>query len=136
MLFQRIKIFLDRQNIEHRNISDTMLVFSKNGLNYLFQHDQSEDENYFRLILPQIDRVETLPDSMFRTIAQINANYKVAKIIEVEGSLWISAEAFVFDQNNLDNLFSAFISILQAIIEDYRGKKREQQTQQRPDQES
>ena len=127
---------MDRQNIEHRNISDTMLVFSKNGLNYLFQHDQSEDENYFRLILPQIDRVETLPDSMFRTIAQINANYKVAKIIEVEGSLWISAEAFVFDQNNLDNLFSAFISILQAIIEDYRGKKREQQTQQRPDQES
>ena len=83
MLFQRIKIFLDRQNIEHRNISDTMLVFSKNGLNYLFQHDQSEDENYFRLILPQIDRVETLPDSMFRTIAQINANYKVAKIIGV-----------------------------------------------------
>lgn len=136
MLFQRIKIFLDRQNIEHRNISDTMLVFSKNGLNYLFQHDQSEDENYFRLILPQIDRVETLSDSMFRTIAQINANYKVAKIIEVEGSLWISAEAFVFDQNNLDNLFSAFISILQAIIEDYRGKKREQQAQQRPDQKS
>ena len=79
---------------------------------------ESSDQNYFRIILPNIFKVE---DDIIRydsLVNNINQRYKVAKVtLTQEGMVWISAEQFVYSREGIDYLFERCLAALRGAVE-------------------
>ena len=57
----------------------------------------------------------------FNAINTVNLNFKVAKaIVLLDGNVWISAEQFVYCNENINQLFERMIGLLEVFIYDFR----------------
>lgn len=112
MLLEQFKNYLVSKNIVYDTINEEMIHFNTNELDYVFQVDD-RDKPYFRLILPNLLAITDQNRTQIRNyIAIMNVEFKIGKIVEVEHSLWLTAEMFVFSPLGIDSLFERLIDML------------------------
>ncbi|MBR5170768.1 MAG: hypothetical protein IKW85_09405 [Muribaculaceae bacterium] len=112
MLLEHFKNFAEDKGITYSFINSEMIHFKKNNLDYIFQVDD-RDKPYFRIILPNLLEVTDNNRNQIRNyIAEVNVEFKVGKIVEVDNSLWITAEMFVYSHLGIDSLFERLIEML------------------------
>lgn len=120
---EKFENFLKQKTITSEDIGENTLAFQNGNLHYAFQWD---DDAYFRIILPNIDKSN---DNTLRIAREIERDFKVVKIIEVNDDLWIVAESFVASTENLDSLFEILLNLTQAVFNHYRNEKSKGQQQ-------
>lgn len=101
--------------------SNGIISFSYNDLKFLFVYD-NEDVNYIRLILPSVADVKAIKNdkNYYDIINNYNNNYKAVKISVIDNFIWMSIEQFVFSKDGINDLFSRMITILSAVIKEFR----------------
>lgn len=118
---ERFIKYLEKKNIKCESIGSNTLVFQNGNLHYAFQW---EDEIYFRIILPNIDKSD---EETLRIAREIERDFKVVKIIDVNDVLWIVAESYVASSENLDNLFEILLNLTQVVFNYYNNEKSKEQ---------
>lgn len=117
--------YLDSKNISFSKIDDDVIEFVAENLNMLFAIDR-EDKSYIRILVPKIDSVSKLSKEEWSNIAEINSNYKVAKIVKIGNDLWITCELFIYSRYLLEEiLFSRMILACKTIYEAYVNYKKQ-----------
>lgn len=116
MLIQ-FKQYLDSKGITPIKEVEEQITFLLDGLYYLFVYESS-DQNYFRIILPNIFKVKDDTVKYNSLVNSINQRYKVAKAtITKEGMVWISAEQYVYSREGIDYLFERCFAALRGAVE-------------------
>lgn len=125
-LFQKYLSYINAEDIELENGS---ISFKRNGLYYLFLFDK-KDPFYFRLTLPNVINIaKDNKDRIINAINTVNLNFKVAKaIVLLDGNVWISAEQFVYCNENINQLFERMIGLLEVFIYDFRKEVEKEET--------
>lgn len=125
-LFQKYLSSINAEDIELENGS---ISFKRNGLYYLFLFDK-KDPFYFRLTLPNVINIaKDNKDRIINAINTVNLNFKVAKaIVLLDGNVWISAEQFVYCNENINQLFERMIGLLEVFIYDFRKEVEKEET--------
>lgn len=99
---------------------EEQLMFLLDNLYYLFIFDKS-DPNYFRLILPNIFKIEGEKAPYENLVNNLNQKFKVAKtVITEDGMIWTSAEQFVYSNEGSDFLFERCVVLLKLVTEQLR----------------
>ena len=112
--------YLKKSGIKAHDVGNGRLIFSVNNLNYIFEANEN-DQHFFRLSLPQINRQGVQIANIEQRIQQLNKNYKVAKIVrDNDGSLWIIADTFVYSTDNVESLFFRLTQAMTDMINEYR----------------
>lgn len=118
--YQSMQEFLKKRGIQANEIGNGRLVFSVNGLNFIFEVN-SNDPHFLRFALPKINRQDIQLENFEQHISQLNRNYKVTKIVkDLDNSLLILADAFVYSLDNIEPLFVRLIQASTDMINDYR----------------
>lgn len=119
-IFQLMRDYLKKSGIKAHDVGNGRLIFSVNNLNYIFECNEN-DQHFFRLSLPQINRQGVQIANIEQRIQQLNRNYKVAKIVrDNDGSLWIIADTFVYSTDNVEPLFFRLTQAMTDMINEYR----------------
>ena len=118
---EKFENFLKQKTITTEDIGENTLVFQNGNLYYVFQWD---DDAYFRIILPNIDKSN---DNTLKIARDIERDFKVVKIIDVNDDLWIVAESYVASSENLENLFETLLNLTQVVFNYYKNEKSKEQ---------
>lgn len=119
MLVQ-FKQYLETKGIKPTTEVEGQITFLSNGLYYLFVYD-STDPNYFRIILPNVFKVEDHRDKYDVLVNELNQRFKVAKTyIASEGMIWIAADQFIYSREGIDLMFERCIALLKIVIDYFR----------------
>ncbi len=119
MLLQ-FKQYLETKGIKPTTEVEGQITFLSNGLYYLFVYD-STDPNYFRIILPNVFKVEDHRDKYDVLVNELNQRFKVAKTyIASEGMIWIAADQFIYSREGIDLMFERCIALLKIVIDYFR----------------
>lgn len=109
-------------NTTIKEVDTDSVTFDYSNLQFLFLTDK-DDPNYFRIILPNIAEENDIIHNVIPDIInKYNNNYKVAKLSQVNQSIWISAEQFVYSYENINDLFSRLITLLTLVIQQFRDE--------------
>jgi len=128
MLSEFIKYLSSSSEYSIKSNEANVISFEYKGLNYLFVND-NDDPYYIRLILPNVINVSDtrISEKLNNIINEYNSTFKAIKLTIVNDSLWLSIEQFIYSKDNVANLFSRIIIILETVIskfrEDYLQKK-------------
>ena len=115
------KQYLSNKNIDFKIESLNVISFIYRQHHYLMIHEE-EDPNYFCICLPDVEDSNSITDDIRTKMNQISREYKVAKLIEVDDHVWITAETFVFNYVGIQSLFDRLISLLDRVIIDYHSR--------------
>lgn len=119
MLVQ-FKQYLETKGIKPTTEVEGQITFLSNSLYYLFVYD-STDPNYFRIILPNVFKVEDNKDKYDILVNELNQRFKVAKTyITSEGMIWIAADQFIYSREGIDLMFERCIALLKIVIDYFR----------------
>lgn len=119
-IYQSMQEFLKKSGIQANEVGNDRLLFSVNGLNFIFYANEN-DPHFLRLALPNINKQGVKVDNLEQHISQLNRNYKVAKIVrDQDGSLLILADAFIYNIDNVEPLFVRLMQASKDMIYDYR----------------
>lgn len=119
MLVQ-FKQYLETKGIKPTTEVEGQITFLSNGLYYLFIYD-STDPNYFRIILPNVFKVEDNLDKYNVLVNELNQKFKVAKTyITSDGMIWIAAEQFIYSREGIDLMYERCIALLKIVIDYFR----------------
>ena len=119
MLVQ-FKQYLETKGIKPTTEVEGQITVLSNGLYYLFVYD-STDPNYFRIILPNVFKVEDHRDKYDVLVNELNQRFKVAKTyIASEGMIWIAADQFIYSREGIDLMFERCIALLKIVIDYFR----------------
>lgn len=115
------KQYLSNKNIDITAESQNVISFKYRQHHYLMMYDE-EDPNYFCICLPDVEESNSITDGIRTKMNQISREYKVAKLIEIENQVWITAEIFVFNYVGIQSLFDRLIGLLDRVIIDYHSR--------------
>ena len=116
-MLAQFKQYLDTKGITPTKEVEEQITFLLDGLYYLFVYESS-DQNYFRIILPNIFKVENDIVKYDSLVNSINQRYKVAKAtLTKDGMVWISAEQYVYSREGIDYLFERCLAALKGAVE-------------------
>lgn len=119
-MLAQFKQYLEAKGIKPTTEVDGQITFLYNGLYYLFAYDCS-DPNYFRLILPNVFKVEDNRAKYDALVNDINQRFKVAKTyITSEDMIWITADQFIYSREGIDLMYERCIALLKIVIDHFR----------------
>lgn len=116
------KQYLCNKNISFTEISQQIISFTYRQHHYLMIYNEEEDPNYFCICLPNVEASDFITDDIRTKLNQIGREYKVAKLIEIDNQVWITAETFVFNYAGIQSLFDRLISLLNRVLIDYHSR--------------
>lgn len=115
---QKLNEYLEENGIDAQ-VNDNDVLFSINQLNFIFR--SFPDDPYFvQLILPQVE--DRSAKERRDVIAEINRQFKVAKIIELNDRPWIVADCFVYSDENGKILIGRLVRLLTDVFKEYINK--------------
>lgn len=118
-MLSAFKNYLIHKGITIQKEGETTISFSNEGLNYIFVFDKN-DPFYFRLILPNVLRINDNRNEILDKINDENTKFKVAKSVIINNNVWISVEQFVYTFEKINNLFERSLIVLRTYINDFR----------------
>lgn len=122
-MLTQFKQYLKTKDIIPTTEIEEQITFQLNGLYYLFVYERS-DPNYFRLILPNIFKIEGDKDRYSQLVNELNLRFKVAKTyINQDGMIWIAADQFIYSREGIDLMFERCLSLLKIVIDHFREQQ-------------
>lgn len=122
-MLSQFKQYLKTKDIIPTTEIEEQITFLLDGLYYLFVYEIS-DQNYFRIILPNIFKIEDENDKYNSLVNDLNQRYKVAKAtISNEGMVWVSTEQFVYSREGIDYIFDRCLAALRGAVEYIREQQ-------------
>lgn len=118
-MLSAFKNYLIHKGITIQKEGETTISFGNEGLNYIFVFDKN-DPFYFRLILPNVLRINDNRNEILDKINDENTKFKVAKSVIINNNVWISVEQFVYSFEKINNLFERSLIVLRTYINDFR----------------
>lgn len=116
-MLAQFKQYLVSKGVTPKTEIEEQITFLLDGLYYLFVYEKS-DQNYFRIILPNIFKVENDNSKYDSLVNNLNQRYKVAKAtISKEGMVWVSTEQFVYSREGIDYIFDRCFAALRGVVE-------------------
>ncbi len=116
-MLQSFKQFLANKGISITE-EEQRITFVQNDLYFLFVHEKS-DPFYFRLILPNIYKIENNKDKYEKFINDLNKRVKVAKTsISDDNMIWSAVEQFVYSMENVEQLFERSVALLEIMMKE------------------
>lgn len=122
-MLTQFKQYLKTKDITPTTEVEEQITFLMDGLYYLFVYEKS-DSNYFRLILPNIFKIEKDKDKYESLVNDINLRFKVAKtFINNDGMIWIAVEQFIYSAEGIGLMFERCLMLLKIVIEYFREQQ-------------
>lgn len=125
-MFTQFKQYLTSKGITPEEQLEEQITFLKDGLYYLFVYEKS-DPNYFRIILPNVFRIENIENKnrYSSLVNDINQKFKVAKTyINTENMIWIATDQFVYSREGIELMFERCITVLKIVLDDFREQQK------------
>lgn len=97
--------------------SDGDLHFKVEGVSFYCTKNGTDDQ-YFRIIMPNIYTVENNRVRVLEAVNKISKDYKVLKAFLVDDRLWLSIEMFIDSTPEVGDFMPRCISILQGGLKD------------------
>jgi hypothetical protein len=115
--------YLSSRGIEYSIIDSVFVSFKYKSWNYLYQYNSSDDVNYFRIMLPNVNNHQ-IDEQLKKLMDELNNKYKIVKVLELgEGKVWLTAEALIYSSDGIELLFKRLIDLLDNIITIYRNRE-------------
>ena len=122
-MLAQFKQYLGTKGLTPTTEEEEQITFLLDGLYYLFVYEIS-DPYYFRIILPNIFKIENEKSKYDSLVNDLNQRYKVAKAtISNDGMVWVATEQFVYSHEGIDLLFERCLAALKGVIEYFREQQ-------------
>lgn len=108
-----VKEFLSNEGYRFDVDGDGDIHFKYEGVNLYFTVDK-DDQNYFRLIMPNIYQLEGNRVKVLEAINTVARDLKVIKAFLVEDRLWLTVELFIDSTPELEDFFPRCMGLLKA----------------------
>lgn len=108
-----VKEFLSNEGYRFDVDGDGDIHFKFEGVNLYFTVDK-DDQNYFRLIMPNIYQLEGNRVKVLEAINTVARDLKVIKAFLVEDYLWLTVELFIDSTPELEDFFPRCMGLLKA----------------------
>lgn len=116
-MLAQFKQYLANLGVTPEEDSGQQLAFIYNDIYYIFVYD-SADPYYFRLLLPNILKIEDHHSEYMLLVNEANQYFKLAKAyVNPEGMVWATVEQYAYSQQSISTLFTRSINILKYVIE-------------------
>jgi hypothetical protein len=113
-----VKEYLADQGYRYEIDSDGDLHFRAEGVN-LYCTDSGDDEQYFRIIMPNIYTIENNREKVLEAVNRLSREYKVLKaFVTPQDNLWLSIEMFIDSTPEVGEFMKRCINILLAARKD------------------
>lgn len=106
-----VKSFLSNEGYKYDLDGDGDVHFKYQGAN-LFFTDSGNDNEFFRLIMPNIYEVEGNRTKVLEAANTVTRDIKVIKAFLVEDNLWLSIEMFIDSTPEIGDFFNRCCDIL------------------------
>ncbi len=111
--------FLTEKGIQFDTPDETLVKFSSDGLNFLFQYRSEDDSQFVRLLLPKIEDVKKNDAEVLKRMIDVSSSIKVVKSIIINNEVWLSAEQFMTSKENINQAFDRMIEIMKLAYKHY-----------------
>lgn len=111
--------FLTDKGIQYETPDNTLVKFSLDGLNFLFQYRAEDDPQFIRLLLPKVEDVAQNESVVFNRMIDIASSIKLVKSVIINNEVWLSAEQFMASKENINQIFERMINILKLAYHHY-----------------
>ena len=129
-MINEVMDILVAMNLTPQKMTPTLIKFSKDSLNFVFQADMSNDPSYFRLMLPSVEHYSNDDSALNEKMINVSSQFKAGKCITVNDDVWLTIEAFSYESSALSSLIGRWIAILSDMIKYYREYGRTESSQQ------
>lgn len=106
-----VKQYLSSEGYKYDVDNDGDIHFKYEGVNLFFTVDRN-DQLFFRIIMPQIYRLEGNRTKVLEAINTVVRDMKVIKAFLVDDYLWLSVELFIDTTPELDDFFPRCMGLL------------------------
>lgn len=122
-MLSQFKQYLGTKGIIPITEAEGQITFLLDGLYYLFIYEKT-DPNYFRIILPNIFKIEGEKSKYASLVNDLNQRYKVAKTYITDNDMiWIAADQFIYSREGIDLMFERCITLLKIVIDYFRNQQ-------------
>ena len=111
-----VKDWLSSEGYRYEIDSDGDVRFKYQGKTYFCTGD-TNDEQFFRIIMPGIYQVENNRERVLEAVNTVCRDIKVLKAFLVEDKLWLSIEMFVDSSPEVEDFIERCLNILNAGFE-------------------
>lgn len=118
-MLNRFRQYLSNKGLRYEAHEPNVITFDYSSHTYMFEYT---NPNYIRLMLPSIEKCNSFDAAKWASISELNATYKVAKIVKSGDFLWISFETFVYGDDMLSPLFDTMLNIVENMYHEYRRR--------------
>lgn len=108
-----LKNWLSEQGFKSEIDKDGDLAFKYQGANLFCTNDEN-DLSFFRILMPNIYKVEDNRDKVLEAANMVTRDIKVVKAFLVEDRLWLAVEMFLGENQNIDSFVERCLNILLA----------------------
>lgn len=118
-MIKNIRAFLEEKGIQYELPDQTLVKFSLDGLNFLFQYREEDDPQFIRILLPRVENVNGNEADVFKRMIDVSSSIKVVKSIVSNNEVWLAAEQFMSSTDNIAQVFDRMISVLRLAYNHY-----------------
>lgn len=113
--------FLTEKGIQFNTPDETLVKFSSDGLNFLFQYRKEDDPQFIRLLLPRIENLkgEASDNAVFKRMIEVSSSIKNVKSIVSNGEVWLTSEEFLSSSENIGQVFERMMTVLKLAYNNY-----------------
>jgi len=120
--------FLKDKGIQYDVIDNTVIKFSSDGLNFLFQYRKDDDPQFVRLMLPRVEDVNGVESDVFKRMIDVSSSIKAVKSIVVNGEVWLTCEEFLSSTEKINQVFERMMAVLRLAYNHYASAAAKNQT--------
>ena len=122
--------FLTEKGIQFDTPDETLVKFSSDGLNFLFQYRKEDDPQYIRLLLPRIEDLkgDASDIAVFKRMIDVSSSIKSVKSIVSNGEVWLTCEEFLSSTENINQVFERMMAVLRLAYNHYASAAAKNQT--------
>ncbi len=108
-----VKEYLASEGYRYNIDDDGDIHFKYEGIDLFFTVN-TDDQSYFRLIMPAIYKLEDNREKVLEAINTVTRDLKVLKAFLVEDYLWLSVELFIDSSPELGDFFPRCMGLFKA----------------------
>lgn len=120
-MITKFMAFLTEKGIQFDTPDDTLVKFSSDGLNFLFQYRKKDDPQFIRLLLPRIEDLKGNDNdkAVFKRMIDVSSSIKTVKCIVSNGEVWITSEEFLSSTENVSQVYERMMAVLKLAYNHY-----------------
>ena len=111
MTLDLVKQFLAKEGFKCDAVGERAVHFKYQGMNFFCEED-TRDQSFFRLMMPNIYKIEDDREQVLEACNTLPADMKVRKAFVEEDSVWLSIEMFLDSSPEIEDFMERCLDIL------------------------